>query len=179
MAAIIFVAAGGLACRGFKPKRDAAADARSVAVPELGPPVDLVGTVQDSRGTPLPDALVIAWPKNKHSGSVVQARSNPDGRFVLPRLLPGTWTLLAEAAGFGTLELDRVVPDSESVVLALEGEGRSLSGLVLSSPTRAEASKKTRDTWHRCGCCWARAPSCRAACATTWAETFRGPQWMC
>jgi protocatechuate 3,4-dioxygenase beta subunit len=138
MAAHILVAAGGLACRGSKPKRDAAVDARSVAAPNLGPPVDLVGTVQDSRGTPLPDALVIAWPKDKHSGSVVQARSNPDGHFVLPRLLPGTWTLLAEAAGFGTLELDRAVPDSESVVLALEGEGRSLSGLVLSSPTRAD-----------------------------------------
>ena len=138
MAAHILVAAGGLACRGSRPKRDAVGDAESVAERKVGPPVDLAGTVQDSRGTPLPDALVIAWPKDKHPGSVVQARSNPDGRFVLPRLLPGTWTLLAEAAGFGTLELDRAVPDSESFVLALDGEGRSLSGLVLSSPTRAE-----------------------------------------
>jgi protocatechuate 3,4-dioxygenase beta subunit len=97
-----------------------------------------VGTVQDSRGTPLPDALVIAWPKDKHAGSVVQARSNPEGRFVLAGLLPGTWTLLAEAAGFGTLELDRSVPDSESLVLPLEGEGRSLGGIVLSSPTHPE-----------------------------------------
>lgn len=135
MAALILVAAGGPACRGSKPKRDAAVDAKSAAERTLGPPVDLVGTVQDSRGTPLPDALVIAWPKVKRAGSVVQARSNPDGRFVLARLRPGTWTLLAEAAGFGTLEIDRAVPDSGSLVLALEGEGRSLGGIVLSSPT--------------------------------------------
>jgi hypothetical protein len=139
MAALILMTAGGLACRKHKPKRDAAVDVRSAAEPTLGPPVDLVGTVQDSRGSPLPDALVIAWPKDRHSGSVVQARSSPDGRFLLPRLLPGTWTLLAEAAGFGTLELDRAVPDEESLVLALEGEGRSLGGIVLSSPTRPEA----------------------------------------
>jgi protocatechuate 3,4-dioxygenase beta subunit len=132
------VAACGLACRGSKPKRDAAADAESVVDRQAGPPVDLVGTVQDSRGMPLPDALVIAWPKDKHAGSVVQARSNPDGRFLLAALLPGTWTLLAEAAGFGTLELDRSVPDSESLVLSLEGEGRSLGGIVLSGAARPE-----------------------------------------
>jgi hypothetical protein len=94
--------------------------------------------VQDSRGTPLPDALVIAWPKHKADDSVVQARSNPEGRFVLSRLLPGKWTLLVEAAGFGTLELDRAVPDSDPLVLALEGEGRSLGGIVLGTPTRSE-----------------------------------------
>ena len=105
---------------------------------KLGPPVDLVGVVRDSRGTPLPDALVIAWPKNKNHGPVVQARSDPEGRFVLPRLPPGTWTLLAEAAGFGTLELDRAVPDAGLLVLNLEGEGRSLGGLVLGTPTRSE-----------------------------------------
>ena len=135
---VILATVCGFACRGSKPKRDAAADARLAAEKRLGPPVDLDGMVQDSGGTPLPDALVIAWPKDKRHGSVVQARSNSEGRFVLSRLLPGTWTLLAEAAGFGTLELDRTVPDSESLVLALEGEGRSLGGIVLGSPTRSE-----------------------------------------
>ena len=138
MATLGFAAGGALACRGSKRTRDAAVDARSPSEPKLAPPVDLPGTVQDSRGTPLPDALVIAWPKDKRAGALVQARSDPEGRFLLPHLLPGTWTLLAEAAGFGTLELDRTVPDSESLVLSLEGEGRSLSGLVLSSSTRPE-----------------------------------------
>jgi protocatechuate 3,4-dioxygenase beta subunit len=137
-AALLLLAVCGLACRKSKPNRDAAVDAGVTAERKVGPPVDLAGVVQDSRGTPLPDALVIAWPKVKRDGSVVQARSDSDGRFVLSRLRPGIWTLLAEAAGFGTLEIDRAVPDSGSLVLALEGEGRSLGGLVLSSPTRSE-----------------------------------------
>jgi protocatechuate 3,4-dioxygenase beta subunit len=129
VAALILVAGCGLACRGSKPRRDAAVDAGRAA--KVLPPVDLVGVVQDGGGVPLPDALVIAWPKDKRGNSVVQARSNSEGRFVLARLRPGIWTLLAEAAGFGTLEIDRSVPDAESLVLALEGEGRSLGGIVL------------------------------------------------
>ncbi|HJX54834.1 MAG TPA: carboxypeptidase-like regulatory domain-containing protein [Polyangia bacterium] len=132
------ILAGGFACRGSRPRRDAAVDVGVAAEGKVGPPVDLAGMVQDSRGTPLPDALVIAWPKDRRHGSVVQARSDREGRFVLSLLRPGTWTLLAEAAGFGTLELDWAVPDPEPLVLALEGEGRSLSGIVLGTPTRSE-----------------------------------------
>ena len=138
VAGLIVVASCGLACRGSRPKRDATVDAELAAERKVGAPVDLIGMVQDGRGVPLPDALVIAWPKDKRETSVVQARSDAEGHFVLSRLLPGTWTLLAEAAGFGTLELDRAVPDSGSLVLALEGEGRSLGGIVLSSPTHPE-----------------------------------------
>ena len=141
MAGLVVVFSGGLACRGSKPRRDAAVDAERLAEKNVPSPVDLVGVVQDSRGTPLPDALVIAWPKDRHDGSMVQARSNPEGRFVLAGLRPGTWTLLAEAAGFGTLEVDRDVPDVPEAgpfVLALEGEGRSLGGIVLGTPTQAE-----------------------------------------
>jgi protocatechuate 3,4-dioxygenase beta subunit len=136
VAALILAAGHGLACRGSKSRRDAAVDAKRAA--KVLPPVDLVGVVQDSGGAPLPDALVIAWPKDKGADSVVQARSNSDGRFVLARLRPGTWTLLAEAAGFGTLEIDRAVPDVESLVLALDGQGRSLGGIVLRPPSSPE-----------------------------------------
>jgi protocatechuate 3,4-dioxygenase beta subunit len=136
--AIFLVAAAGLACRGSKPRRDAAADAELSAERNADQPVDLLGVVQDGRGTPLPDALLIAWPKDRRDSSVVQARSSPEGRFVLTGLRPGTWTLLAEAAGFGTLEIDRDVPDSGSLVVALEGEGRSLGGIVLGTPIHAE-----------------------------------------
>jgi protocatechuate 3,4-dioxygenase beta subunit len=136
------VAGAALACRGSNPKRNAPGDAGLAASQRRLPLVDVVGVVQDGRGTPLPDALVIAWPKDRRAGSVVQARSNPEGRFVLARLQPGTWTLLAEAAGFGTLEIDRVVPDSGSLVLGLEGEGRSLGGMVIRSATRPEPGAK-------------------------------------
>jgi hypothetical protein len=138
MAGLLLVVHAGLACRGSKPRRDAAVDAELLPEGKVLASVDLVGVVQDSRGTPLPDALVIAWPKERHDGSVVQARSNPEGRFVLAGLRPGTWTLLAEAAGFGTLEVDSAVPDAGPLVLALEGEGRNLGGIVLGTPTQAE-----------------------------------------
>jgi hypothetical protein len=141
MAGLVVVFSGGLACRRSKPRRDAAVGAEQLAERKVVSPVDLVGVVQDSRGTPLPDALIIAWPKDRHDDSMVQARSNPEGRFVLAGLGPGTWTLLAEAAGFGTLEVDREVPDVPEAgpfVLALEGEGRSLGGIVLGTPTQAE-----------------------------------------
>ncbi|HEX7599010.1 MAG TPA: carboxypeptidase-like regulatory domain-containing protein [Polyangia bacterium] len=94
--------------------------------------------MQDSRGTPLPDAWVIAWPKDRRGNAVVQARSDPEGRFLLARLQPGTWTLLAEAAGFGTLEIDRTVPDPGRLVLALEGEGHNLGGMVLGAQNRGQ-----------------------------------------
>ena len=135
-AELTLVAGQELACRRSLPKRAAAVDAGHET--KVLPPVDLAGVVQDSGGVPLPDALVIAWPKDKRAGSVVQARSNSEGRFLLARLRPGAWTLLAEAAGFGTLEIDRTVPDAESLVLALEGEGRSLSGIVLRTPSSPE-----------------------------------------
>ena len=132
----------GPACTGGKPARPQPGDAGPEKPKPALPPVDLVGVVQDGRGTPLPDALVIAWPKDKRASSVVQARSDPGGRFVLARLQPGTWTLLAEAAGFGTLEVDRVVPDSGALILALEGEGRTLGGIVLRAPNHPEPGAK-------------------------------------
>jgi hypothetical protein len=117
-------------------------DAESVSVQPPQTPVDLAGLVQDSRGDGLPDALVIAWPKHRRSESVVQARSDDEGRFVLQRLSPGIWTLLAEAAGFGTLEVDRTVPDAEPLTMALEGEGRTLNGVVTAPPNRAQAGAR-------------------------------------
>ena len=101
--------------------------------------VDLAGVVCDSRGAPLPDALVIAWPKVRQTQSVVQAYSDEEGRFVLPRLTPGIWTLLVEAAGFGTVELERHIPDPSPLTVVLEGEGRSLTGLVVAPPNRPVA----------------------------------------
>jgi protocatechuate 3,4-dioxygenase beta subunit len=97
--------------------------------------VDLAGVVRDSGGTPLPDALVIAWPMGRRGPAVVQARSDEEGRFVLPGLRPGTWTLLAEASGFGTLEREMVVPAPEpgELVLSLEGRSHTLEGVVMAA----------------------------------------------
>src|SRR4051812_11359387 len=93
----------------------------------------LEGVVQDSRGKPLPDALILAWPMGHRQGTLVEAHSGADGRFVLAGLPSGSWTLLAEAPGFGTLQLDRVDVPGRPLALRLEGESRSLGGIVVAN----------------------------------------------
>ena len=97
------------------------------------------GVVQDRKGTPLPDVLIIAWPKGKRGEAVAQARSGEDGRFFLPGLRPDRWKLLVEAAGLGTLETERQVPEDGDAVLALEGESRTLTGIVTDAGGRPQA----------------------------------------
>jgi hypothetical protein len=97
----------------------------------LEPEQLLEGLVQDGQGKPLPDALVLAWPSGGRRAPLVEAHSGPDGRFTLAGLPRGAWTLLAEAPGFGTLQLDRVDVPARQLVLKLEGQSRSLGGLVL------------------------------------------------
>jgi len=94
-------------------------------------PSDLTGVVVDRRGVPLPDVLVIAWPKGKRGDAVAQARTGDDGHFLLPGLRPDRWMLLVETGGLGTLETERQVPDDGPARLMLEGESRSLSGIVV------------------------------------------------
>jgi protocatechuate 3,4-dioxygenase beta subunit len=93
----------------------------------------LEGMVQDGKGHPLPDALVLTWPMGHRQGTLVEAKSGPDGRFTLAGLPRGSWTLLAEAPGFGTMQLDRVDVPSRPLTLRLEGESRSLGGIVISN----------------------------------------------
>src|SRR5438552_3109674 len=49
------------------------------------------------------------------------------------RARPGARALLAEAPGFGTMQLDRVDVPSRPLTLRLEGESRSLGGIVISN----------------------------------------------
>src|SRR5204863_9663940 len=90
----------------------------------------LEGVVQDAGGHPLPDAVVLVWPMGRRQGTLLQASAGGDGRFTLAGLPRGSWTLLAEAPGFGTLQLDRVDVPSRPLTLKLEGESRSLTGVV-------------------------------------------------
>jgi protocatechuate 3,4-dioxygenase beta subunit len=91
----------------------------------------LEGVVQDAAGRALPDAVVLVWPMGRRQGTLLEARTGTDGHFTLAGLPPGSWTLLAEAPGFGTLQLDRVeVPSRGPLTLRLEGESRSLGGIV-------------------------------------------------
>src|SRR5207247_3062599 len=58
----------------------------------------ILGRVTDSTGAIVPNATVRA--SNIATGVSAEGRSNAAGNFTLPYLLPGTYTLQAELAGF-------------------------------------------------------------------------------
>src|SRR5664279_3810085 len=117
------------ACRGRA--RQANTDAMpSDRLVNAGAPSNLEGIVQDRNGVGIPDTLIIAGPKGKRGEGIAQARSDEDGRFLLPGLRAGRWSLLVEAAGIATLETEREVPADGSAVLMLDGRCRTLSGIV-------------------------------------------------
>lgn len=129
-------------------------DARQLIELERAP-ANLEGTVRDRLGTPLPDVLVIAWPKGRRGEAVAQARTAGDGRFILPALRPDRWMLLVEAGGLGTLETERQVPEDGPAEFVLEGQSRTLTGVVTDSSGRRQ--RAARVTLGSPGLRWTRA----------------------
>jgi protocatechuate 3,4-dioxygenase beta subunit len=117
------------------------ADAAVVRAPDTRPlvPSNLEGAVTDSANTPLPDVLVIAWPKDKRGEAIAQARTDEEGHFILPGLRPDRWRLLVEAGGLGTLETERQVPEDGPATLMLEGRSRTLTGVVADGAGRPQS----------------------------------------
>jgi protocatechuate 3,4-dioxygenase beta subunit len=105
----------------------------------LDPEQRLTGMVQDRGGRPLGQAALFAWPQGGGRVGVVEAATGSDGRFALG-LAPGVWTLMVEAPGFGTLRLERVNVPGRALVLRLEGEARSLGGMVVGGPGASAAA---------------------------------------
>jgi protocatechuate 3,4-dioxygenase beta subunit len=127
-----------MGCSAKAPKVHA--DASANRVPDARPllPSNLEGTVTDSANTPLPDVLVIAWPKDKRGEAIAQARTDDQGHFILPGLRPDRWKLLVEAGGLGTLETERQVPEDGVATLMLEGRSRTLTGMVTDGAGRPQ-----------------------------------------
>ncbi len=136
---LLVIAVGQPGC-AQQAKRGEPDGAQIDAGSELGgnAPSDLRGVVTDSHGTAIPDVLVIAWPQGKRGEAIAQARSDEQGRFILPRLRPDRWALLVEAGGLGTLESEQTVPASAPVTLILEAESRVLTGRVTDSAGSAQ-----------------------------------------
>ncbi len=132
------------ACREPRDRASAGRDGPVGAAASRPAARGLGGIVQDKLGRPLPDARVFAWPSGQRStdaaaAEVIETRADSDGRFFLAAATHGRWRLLAEAPGFGTLELSAVLAPSGKLRLRLQGEARTLGGMVVGPDGNAVA----------------------------------------
>lgn len=67
----------------------------------------IFGTVQDTSGAFIPNATVTVT--NPSNGITRKVATSNDGAFIVPNLLPGTYTVTADAANFKKLEKQNVI----------------------------------------------------------------------
>lgn len=82
---------------------------------------NLTGIVQDSSSADIRDAAVKLI--NVRTGTENDSRTNSDGRFILPGVLPGTYTLQIERIGFTTTQLNGIVlnvGDTKNLLIRLK-----------------------------------------------------------
>ena len=100
-----------------------------------------MGWVEDSRGTPVSGALVSFFAKGMRGGGLV-AFSDETGRFMLPSLPAGSYTVRAVGRGVKQAQAQRVT------VLPNQGAILSLSLPGFGELTEKEAAEKSREwTW--------------------------------
>jgi hypothetical protein len=116
--------------------------ARQAAGPDAGlrPPATawLRGEVFDRRHHPVPAARVLAVPLASDGGAPagatpLETASGLDGHFRFEAIPPGPYRLLVEAAGFPTAEVAAVTAPDADVAVGVDGEGRTIVGLVRAS----------------------------------------------
>ncbi len=100
----------------------------------------MMGTVQDSTGAALPDADLKLV--NSQTGTENVSRTSGDGRFILPGVLPGAYSLQIERSGFATTQLSGIVlnvGDTKNLLIRLkigattESVNVDASGLTLNT----------------------------------------------
>jgi hypothetical protein len=123
------------------------------------------GVVRDADGGPVSDAFIAASRESESAAAggdaAIRARfrgggerpllTDADGRFVVPNLRPGKYTLRAERRGGGEAVLEHVAPGSEAVLtIAVTG---SLAGVVTrpggGAPEEFTATLRDRKTGYR------------------------------
>jgi len=105
------------------------------------PPSSVLGWVEDSRGLPVAGAVVSLFAKGMRGGGLV-AFSDEAGRFSLPALPPGSYTVRAVGRGLrpATARQIKVLPNQEFVL--------ALSLPSLGELSEREAAEKRRElTW--------------------------------
>jgi hypothetical protein len=66
----------------------------------------IVGTIEDQSGSVVPDAQVVLT--NKSTGAAREARTDTEGRYSFPNILPGTYDLKVTAKGFRTVNREGI-----------------------------------------------------------------------
>ncbi len=100
------------------------------------------GHVQDSSGAAIPNATVTAH--NVATGTSTSVKAAGDGNYTIPFLLPGTYSIKADAVGFKTKEQDNVVlhvADKQTLDLSLSvGEVSEVVVVTAAPPLLDEGS---------------------------------------
>lgn len=102
------------------------------------PPSSVLGWVEDSRGTPVAGAVISVFAKGMRGGGLV-AFADEAGRFSLPSLPPGSYTVRAVGRGLkpATARQIKILPNQEFIL--------ALSLPVLGELSDREAAEKRRE----------------------------------
>ncbi len=101
---------------------------------------NVIGIVQDTSGARVGDATVKLI--NGQSGAENDSTTSSDGRFILPGVIPGTYTLQIERKGFATTQLNGIalnIGDTKNLLIRLkiglvtESVNVNASGLTLNT----------------------------------------------
>jgi len=106
----------------------------------LSPVATLEGRIEDSHGSPVPLAHVVAVPARADGAAprpgvardpaIDQTSTDATGRFHLDDLAPGSYRLLIDAPGIGSVTAGPLQAPDPAVVVVLPGESRSITGVV-------------------------------------------------
>ena len=98
--------------------------------------VAIRGRVRTSAGLPIADAEIMTGSFDmSRGGAFSEARSGPDGSFVLAGLLPGPTRVNVRASGFASVNEKTMIPGDDPVDVILNAGG-SVSGLVVEEGNR-------------------------------------------
>ena len=90
----------------------------------------LKGQVVDRTGQPIPGARVLVWSLADPAERPRETASDEAGHFVVGGLTRGPHRVIAEAAGFGSVEQGPVEVPAAAPVLRMQTDGHSITGLV-------------------------------------------------
>jgi protocatechuate 3,4-dioxygenase beta subunit len=137
LAGLALLTAPGCRCSGREPPPAAAPREAGRSASALV----LAGRVSDEHDRAVPGARVLTFGPTGDAAAAVprEARTDVDGGFGFGGLAPGRYMVLVEAVGLAALEPRSVDLPGPATVIRLEGQGRSLSGEVVSDggPVRA------------------------------------------